>query len=176
MADLEKDVIVKPFTEKPVENIVHPFAISVGITWIDGRIVFKPNKKWAQARYGICHYGGDTDNIDDRTAKTGACALITPLDWDKATAITTVYVALPPKGFFCSRSTTCLHFDCHLNQFRKDSFIDMFGGDCTGFTLGLPSDLGTKPFPFNSPQYRLFWGKLIKNLRPEGGVLMFKED
>jgi len=138
--------------------IVPPGAISVGVTWIDGRIIFRHDKKWSRCFFGVCHF------------PKGVFA-ITPLDWDKTTMITTIEVE--PTHQYCERAHTCLDFKCPLNRFDKKAFIAEFK-DMGAFTLGLPQNLGREPMWFSVGKWQNFWGKLC--LVPEGGVLRYKEE
>ena len=142
-------------------NIEHPNSISVGVTWVDARIVINPDKKRANAYFGVCHFS-------DRVWA------ITPIDWDKATMITTIHVS--PTEQYCERAGMCLNFKCKLNQFNKDVFASYFK-DCGAFSLGLPQQLGEKDLWFNEGKWSLFWGKLLEkaDMKPEGGVLKYNE-
>jgi len=146
---------------KKIKNTNPTNSISVGVSWIDGRTVLKPEKRRGDAYFGVCHF---TDKI----------WAITPLDWDKATMITTIHVS--PLDHFCERSGMCLNFKCKLNSFNRNIFTSYFE-DCGAFTLGLPSDLGTKDLWFNEGKWGAFWGKLLRNfnMKPEGGVLKYNE-
>ena len=137
--------------------IVPPGAISVGITWVDGRVVFQHDKKWSQAYFGVCHY-------------SEGVFLITPSDWDKATMLTTIEVE--PTQQYCERAYNCLNFNCKLNRFDKGVFLTEFS-DVGAFSLGLPQDVGTKPLWFSSGKWKDFWGKLC--LHPEGGILRYDD-
>ncbi len=135
----------------------HVGIISVGCTWVDGRIVFKTDTKWAKAYYAICHY-------------SKRVWLLTPLDWPRATMISTIYVS--PTENYCEKSYMCLNFRCLLNRFDKTLFANEF--DAGGFSLGLPLNLGSKPLWFNEEKYIPFFEKLI--ISPEGGTLKYDEE
>jgi len=146
-------------TKRPT-NIQYPNAISCGVTWISGEILFKHDKHWSQCYYGVCHYSKAVFNL-------------TPLDYFiPSTAINTILVS--PKEKFCEKCTTCLYFKCPLNRFQKDAYLAEFKG-MGAFTLGLPLDFGSKDIWFNEGKYRDYWGKLMKYFKvgPEGGVLKF---
>jgi hypothetical protein len=130
--------------------------ISVGITWIDGRALFKPDTKWSKAYYGVCHYSREV-------------FLLTPLDFIKPTMITTIGVA--DDGSYCERSDCCLNFTCKLNRFTKEGFTKMFK-DCGTFSLGMPLGIADrKPLWFNVGKYKNFWGKLL--ISPNGGTIKY---
>jgi len=135
-------------------------SLSIGITWIDGRIIFKHGKKWGNAFYGVCHFSN----------KVWA---ITPLDWDKMTMVTTIKVS--PTEDYCSRAFSCLAKTCILNRFDKFVYAAEFK-DCGLFSLGLPnsfSDPNTTPW-FAEGKYKDFWGKFV--LQGSGGILRFDEN
>lgn len=146
---------------KKAKNIDHPNSISCGVTWVDSRILTDPNKRLSQKYFGICHY----------SEKVFA---ITPLDWQKATMITTI--AVSPTENYCERSGMCLYFKCGLNTFNKDEFVSYFK-DCGALSLGLPQDLGTKDLWMNTGRWGQVWAKLLAyfNTKPEGGTLKYDE-
>jgi hypothetical protein len=129
--------------------------ISVGITWVDGRILFKLTSKWANFWYGICNFSH------------GVFAA-TPLDYPRPTMITTVSVSIVDR--YCDRAYSCLHFKCPHNNFNKDVFINEFS-DCGAFTLGLPQNLGSEPLWFNHGKWAAAWNQFI--ISPEGGRLEY---
>ncbi len=137
-----------------------PASISVGVTWVDGRIIFKENKKWSQAYYGVCHF---TDGV----------FAVTPLDYEYPTMITTIMVS--PLEQYCEKAYTCLNTECKLNRFDRDVFLQEFK-DCGAFSLGIPRDFAKKGFWANQGEWKFFWGKLIKGMKPQGGVLRFRDD
>lgn len=138
-------------TTKPAVNL-----ISVGITWVDGRCLFKLNTKWSRIWFGICNF---SENI----------WAISPLDYPYPTMITTISVS--PTERYCERAYTCLHFNCNLNKFNKNVFLTEFK-DCGALTLGLPLDLGSRPLWFNEGKYS--WNKLV--ISPEGGRMDYSEE
>ena len=131
--------------------------ISVGTTWIDGRTVFKPEGKWSEFFYGICHF-------------SKLIFAVTPLDYEQATMINTIDVA--PNSRVCSRSGSCLCFGCALNRFTRDDFCKEFI-DMGAFTLGLPQSVGTEPLWFNDGKLANFWYKFI--ITNEGGNYKYNE-
>ncbi len=131
--------------------------ISVGVTWVDGRVVFKPTVKWSQVYYGVCHF-------------SKRVAFLTPLDWQRATAISTIMVSIDSN--YCEKSLVCLNFQCPLNRFDKKFFAKEF--DCGTFSLGLPQNIGTKPLWFTQGKYAEIFSNLI--LAPNGGVLQYSEE
>jgi len=135
----------------------HIGIISVGVTWVDGRIVFREDKKWAKAYYAICHY-------------SKRVWLMTPIDWEKSTMLATIYVS--PSENYCEKAYMCLNFKCPFNRFDKKLFASEF--DAGEFTLGLPLNLGSNPLWFNTGKFIPFFEKLI--ISPEGGVLRYSEE
>ena len=131
--------------------------ISVGVTWVDGRIIFKPSVKWAQVYYGICHF-------------SKGVAFMTPIDWERATMISTIMVSIDSN--YCEKSLVCLNFRCPFNQFDKKFYAKEF--DCGTFSLGLPQDIGTKVLWFNEGEYVDIFRKFI--IAPNGGVLKYSEE
>lgn len=150
MDKYERKEFIKKATK--AENV-----ISVGITWVDLRIVLKPTAKQSRAYVGICHFSAGIFSI-------------TPLDYLKPTMMTQIRVS--PLEDYCEKAFSCLCFHCKLNKFNKGFLIDEFK-DCGGYTLGLPHDLGTKPLWFNSGKWKDVWRKFM--ISPEGGVLKFRE-
>uniref|UniRef100_A0A6H1Z989 Uncharacterized protein n=1 Tax=viral metagenome TaxID=1070528 RepID=A0A6H1Z989_9ZZZZ len=133
--------------------------MSVGCTWVDGRIIFKEGKKWSNTWFGICHF---SDSIFS----------ISPLDYEKPTMITTILVS--PTEAYCERSGMCLAFNCKLNRFNKDVFLSYFK-DIGLFTAGLPQNIGREPLWFNDGKWKNFWGKICQTMKPEGGTMKYKE-
>ena len=135
--------------------------ISVGVTWVDGRIMFKPNTKGfdkqGQAWYGICHF-------------SQRIFLYTPRDYERPTMITTIMVS--PTEDYCERAYSCLDFACQLNKFNKGVFSEEFK-DCNELSLGLPRKVGEGVLWFNSGEWTKFWGYLI--LHGDGGILRYDE-
>ena len=148
------DIDVKELIDNRTKTVA---PISVGITWVDGRIFTGKDGRKLRAYYGICHYA---DGI----------FLLTPLDWEKATTLTTILV--DPYNKYCEHGTICLNFKCKLNKFTRGEFERFFG--TTAFTLGLPQNLGAKDLWFNERGSENVWKGLA--LKPEGGVLKFNEN
>ena len=132
--------------------------ISVGVTWVDSRILFKPDSKWGQMWFGICHY---SDMIFS----------ITPHDHLKPLMITTISCA-PPENY-CEKAGSCLYFKCPMNMFDKALFADEFK-DCGLFSLGVPRNFGAVDLWFNLPPYSLKWKDFA--IKPEGGQLRYNPD
>jgi hypothetical protein len=135
-------------------------AISVGVTWVYGNVLFKPEEKWAKAIYGICHY---SERI----------FLFTPKDYEKPIMIVTLEVS--PMVSYCEKSKVCVYFDCPLNRFTKDEFFGMFK-ECGGFSLGMPKNFGNVPLWFNDPLYTYArkWKYFILDVT--GGIIAHKDD
>jgi len=153
---------IKDLQKAPI-NIKQPDHISVGVTWVEGGLIMKDcNKPQAKLFYGVCHYSDGVFNV-------------TPLDYKKPLAITTIIVTPPMATYakpFCEKGHVCLHFSCPINRFDKDLYIREYK-DCGAFSLGLPKSLLEKvELWFNSPKMiHEVWSK--KCMKPEGGVLYF---
>jgi len=132
--------------------------LSVGITWIDGRAIFKHNKIHSQCWYGICHL-------------SKSVCIITPSDFDIPKMITTIKVY--PEVKMCERAFICLNFKCPLNRFDKFAFKNEFK-DVGFFSLALPSDIGTRPLWFSEEKYMTFWEKFILGI--DGGRISYNEN
>jgi len=133
--------------------------LSIGITWLQGRVLFDPESKWSKAYYGICHFGN-------------CIFAVTPIDHPKALTLTTIRVS--PTEDYCERAYSCLNFKCPLNKFDKDVFAGEFK-DMGTFTLGLPHKIIGKlenPWWCEEPYYSKW--KDFK-LSPEGGRLEHKD-
>ena len=152
--------MAKPIKDK--KDVVN--AISVGVTWVDGRIIFKQEKKFGKFYYGVCHYS------------KGVFA-ITPLDYDKPLMINTIIVDHIEK--YCDRAYTCMNLSCKLNRFNLESFLAEFAG-MGEFTLALPKDFGKSEDKksihnwFNEGKWAEVWKDFIIGI--EGGVLRFSEE
>jgi hypothetical protein len=145
--------------KKPKKNIVLPDAISVGITWVSGKCIFKPETKWSQFYYGICHY-------------SKRIWAITPLDYQNATLITTIQISELSK--ICSKSRSCFDFKCPLNRFTRNDYINEFV-DVGAFSLSLPNNIESlDEIWFNAGEYRNFWKNFIIPI--SGGVLKYKDN
>lgn len=151
MDSKEIDYTIHPLLQKPSG------CIQVGITWIDGRILFKEHKKYAKIYYGICHY-------------SKSIWAITPRDFEKPLGMLTINVE--PTQMYCDRAYICLNFGCVLNRFDKMLFLNEFK-DAGAFSLGLPNNLGVSPLWFNLPPYLTKWADFI--LKVTGGILAFND-
>ena len=149
MKDETKERVEKRLILEP------PGSIPFSVTWVDGRTLFKHNKKYSKAYYGICGHS------------RGVFA-VTPLDWQRVTMLTTIMVE--PLLMYCERADSCLNFTCLINKFDKASYVKEFK-DVGAFSLGLPLNIGSKPLWWSEGKYRDFWGKLI--LPGTGGILKF---
>jgi len=148
--------LIDPFGHKGPSKVD---SISCGVTWVDGRCIFKRDKKWGAFWYGICHY----------SVRIWA---VTPLDYEKPTMITTIPVS--PSQHYCEKAFVCLNFKCPFNQFDKQMFINEFS-DCGAFSLSLPQTMDTtNHLWFNDAKYPTLWKQLV--LRPEGGRVEFNEE
>ena len=157
MSDLDRYDIRK-ITERRTQA---PNTISVGVTWVDGRILFFKTKEFfrrGHAWYGVCHY-------------SNRIYAITPLDFKEPTMVTTILVA--PPEHYCDKAFSCLNFKCPFNRFSRDMFENDFKG-MKSFTLGLPQNLGSEDLWFNLGKWATMWEKL--KLTPNGGQLKFDEN
>ena len=134
-------------------------AVSVGITWVDGRVLFTPDKRAKQSKawYGVCHYSH------------GVFA-ITPYDYEYPKLVTQIDVSNLENS--CNKSASCLHFKCPKNRFTMEAFLEEFK-DIGRTSLGLPNDFGDKPLWFNEGQWAIFWKKIA--MHPEGGKIEFSQ-
>lgn len=115
-----------------------PNTISVGITWVDGRILWKATSKLSKFFYGICHF-------------SQAIFAITPLDFIKPTLVTTLMVS--PYDNYCEKSYHCLDTECPLNKFNsgvfemeyKKSDPDFVKSVCRKFSKGRTLWMNRKP-------------------------------
>ena len=143
------------------QNLINKYTkevglIPYGITFIDGRILFKLDSKYSKFWYGICHYSSEV-------------FLITPLDYQIPTMLTQILVS--PSTGYCERACSCLNYTCILNKFDKNSYLAQFK-DCGAFSLGLPLNMGKdKPLWFNTGKYKTSWEKFI--IPKDGGVLRY---
>lgn len=135
----------------------------IGISWIDLRTVFGPDRQEAQFWVGVCHL---TDKV----------YMWTPLDYEKPLMVVTIE-ASPSEGY-CEVGKECINFDCPLNRFEKEKFLSKFK-DVGAESLGLPQSFGNKPLWFNAvdSEWHGFWAKLLyaSDLKPEGGKLEFSQ-
>jgi hypothetical protein len=141
------------------KKTVHPNIISVGVTWVDGRCLFKEDTKWSKAWYGVCHY-------------SKMIFAITPIDFQYPKTITTIGVA--PIHNYCDREKSCLNFlDCKMNKFSREGFGEAFK-DCGTFSLGMPLNIGSERLWFNDGKWKVAWENFI--IPVDGGILAFKEN
>lgn len=140
------------------KNYEAPNAIPYPTTWVDGRIIFKEDKKWSMFFYGICSY-------------TGCVFAVTPFDYERPLMITTINVSYLEK--YCERAFSCMHFGCALNQWDKGIYLDEFK-DCGAFSLSLPNNIGSKPLWFNEGNWRSTWVSFV--IPVDGGTLKYNEN
>jgi len=149
--------------KKDVVNIT-----SVGITWIEGRTIFKEDKKYAKFFYGVCHFS------------KGVWA-ITPVDYEKPLMVTTIIVDQVDK--YCDKSHVCMNLSCDLNRFHLDAFLNEFKG-MGAFSLALPKNFGKseddreKHNWFNEGEWKPYWGNVLNlfEVGIEGGVLRYSAE
>jgi len=134
-------------------------SLSIGITFITGKALFKDHTKWSNCYFGICHF-------------SKCVCMITPLDWPKITLLTSIKVS--PTEQFCERAYSCLDFTCILNRFDKHIYASEFS-DCGIFSLGLPRNISKEtPLWFSESPWRDIWPKFL--LGYEGGRIEIDED
>jgi len=154
----------KDLQKQPI-NLQQSDFLSVGVTWVSGRIFIKPDKPQSLLYYGICHYSN------------GIWA-VTPEDYQTPLMITNIMITPPMATYskpFCEKSYTCIHFDCELNKFDKDLFANNFK-DCGLFSLALPKSLLAKETQWFNERDKIekFWKRMA--LKPEGGILRFSKE
>ena len=142
-----------------MSNRIHtPYEISVGITWVDGRVFMKHTSKYSKFWYGVCHL-------------SHKIWMFCPNDYPEGSMITTILADLIIGK--CDREKMCVNYKCQLNKFNRDYFISEFKG-MGGMTLGLPYKMGEKAEWFNvSEKYTKIWDKAIELFTPHGGHWRF---
>jgi len=149
---------------KDVVNIM-----SVGVTWVEGKLIFKEDKKWANFYYGVCHFS------------KGVFA-ITPLDYEQPTiAITTIIV--DNVDSYCDRAYSCMNLHCNHNRFQLEVFLAEFAG-MGAYSLALPKDFGRNEDKkdqynwFNEGKWKPYWGNILELFKVgiEGGVLRYSAE
>lgn len=136
---------------------------SIGVTWIDTKLIFKDIPDNKRAWLGICHMAYGVMSF-------------APYDYKKlTTAVTTTIV--DPLQDYCEYAHKCVNFDCPLNRFDKELFLAQYD-EASNFSMALPNNFGTKALWFNDGKYATFWGKIVQyfNTQPEGGVLEFSQE
>jgi len=141
---------------KDKKNVVN--LLTVGMTWIDGRAVFKLGSKQSMAWYGVCHYSGKV-------------FAITPYDYEQPKHV--VQTDIDIKNNYCEKAYSCLDIKCLLNKFDIGIFLKEFK-DLGKDTLGLPYNFGNEPLWFNDDKYKDFWKNLL--VGPEGGRIEFSQE
>lgn len=144
--------------ERIIKATKRPATISIGVTFVDGRILFKNMKTHSMFWYGICNYGR-------------SIFAVSPLDYERVTMITTIRINT--QEFYCERAFSCLNFPCILNQFDRGIYAEEFK-DCGLFSLGMPQDIGKKPLWFSIGEFKDFWAKFIIPIK--GGILRYDEE
>jgi hypothetical protein len=158
---------IRNLTEKKTQS---RNTISVGITWVDGRIVFFRSKsfdKQGKFFYGICHF----------SEKIWA---ITPFDYKEPTMINTILVS--PTENYCERAYSCINLGCPMNKFNRSVFESDYSG-CGDFAKDFPTVMNEKVMWFNEGKWGdNFWKRLIIKTRFDkdgngvsGGILKFDE-
>ena len=135
-----------------------PNTISVGITWVDGRIIWKHTSDMSKFWYGICHF-------------SKAIWAVTPLDFLKPTMITTVLVA--PHDDYCEKAYMCLDTGCPMNKFNPGIFTAEYKDADPEFVKSVCRALPKKTFWMNRDEDRERWAGFVIGI--EGGTLKYDE-
>ena len=137
--------------------------VSVGITWIDSKLIFPEVSDEKRMWLGVCHY-------------TYGVLSFSPYDYKKlATAVTTIVVDLVQD--YCEYAHKCVNFKCPLNRFDKELFLMQYD-ETSNFSMALPNNFGKKVLWFNEGRYITFWRNIIIifKTQPEGGLLEFSQE
>ena len=134
--------------------------VSVGVTWIDSKLIFKDIEDKKRTWLGVCHLSFNVMSF-------------APYDYKKITTAVTTTVVDPVQNY-CEKAYSCVAFHCPLNRFDRRLFLAQYN-ETSNFSMALPVDFGTKPLWFNENRYPTLWRNLIIlfNTQPEGGLLEF---
>jgi len=143
-------------TEK---KTVAPNTATIGITIIDGRILFKHSGNLSKFWYAICHYS------------LGIWA-VAPLDWVKFTMLTSLMVA--PADNYCEKAYSCLDTGCNLNRFNGGVFEAEWKEIDPEFVKSVCAALPANTLWMNKGKDRERWQHFA--LRPQGGTLKYDEE
>lgn len=135
-----------------------PNTISVGVTWVDGRIMFRHAGDLAKFWYGICHFSKGIWGIS-------------PLDFVKPTMVCTLLVA--PHDDYCERAYYCLDNKCPMNRFNPGIFQSEYKGVDPEFVKSVCKALPKKTLWMNKDADRERWEGF--QLGVEGGTLKYDE-
>lgn len=136
-----------------------PNTISCGVTWVDGRILWKHTSNLAKFNYAICHF-------------SSAIWAVTPLDFVKPTMLTTNMVA--PADNYCERAFYCLDTKCPLNRFNPGVFEAEYKEADPEFVKSVCRALPKKTLWMNEGEDRARWRGF--QLGAEGGTLKYSEE
>ncbi len=136
-----------------------PNTISCGVTWVDGRVMFKHTGNLAKFWYGICHY-------------SKAIWAVSPLEWVKATMITTLLVA--PADDYCEKAYHCLDTGCDMNKFNPGIFEAEYKEIDPEFVKSVCRALPKKTLWMNEKADRERWAGF--QLGAEGGTIKYDEE
>jgi len=131
--------------------------ISVGVTWVDGRVIFKPTSKYSRVYYGICHF-------------SKRVAFMTPIDWEKATMLSTIMLSFDSN--YCEKALVCLNFGCPFNRFDRKCFAKEF--ECGPYSLGFSRSLGQRTLWLHEGKWVKAFARFI--MPPEGGAIQYSEE
>jgi hypothetical protein len=135
-----------------------PNTISVGVTWVDGRIMFKHTGDLSKYWYGICHF-------------SKAIWGVSPLDFIKPTMITTLLVS--PADDYCEKAYFCLDTECPMNRFNPGIFEAEYKGADPEWVKSVCRALPKRTLWMNRKEDRARWAGF--QLGVEGGTLKYDE-
>ena len=141
------------------KKTAEPNMATIGITWVDGRIMFKHSGKLSKFNYAICHYS------------LGIWA-VTPLEFTKPTMLVSLNVA--PADNYCEKAYSCLDTGCNLNRFNPGVFEAEWKEIDPEFVRSVCAALPDKTLWMNKDADREKWQHFA--LRPEGGTLKYSEE
>lgn len=140
------------------KKTAEPNMVTIGITWVDGRIMFKHSGNLSKFNYAICHYS------------LGIWA-VTSLDFVKPTMLVSLMIA--PVDNYCEKAYSCLDTKCDLNRFNAGVFESEWKDTDPEFVRSVCAALPQKTLWMNEGEDREKWQHFT--LRPEGGTLKYNE-
>jgi hypothetical protein len=146
---------IKKLTEKKTEA---PGTATIGITWVDGRIMFKHSGNLSKFNYAICHYSLGIWSV-------------TPLDFIKPTMLVSLMVS--PTDNYCEKAYSCLDTGCDLNRFNPGVFESEWKEIDPEFVKSVCAALPANTLWMNKGKDREKWQHFA--LRPQGGTLKYDE-
>ncbi len=140
------------------KKTAEPNMVTIGITWVDGRLLWKHTGKLSKFNYAICHYSLGIWSV-------------TPLDFVKPTMLTSLMVA--PADDYCEKAYSCLDTGCNLNRFNAGVFETEWKEIDPEFVRSVCAALPDKTLWMNKDAERQRWQHFA--LRPQGGTLKYDE-